>query len=229
MDSLRKRIVSRIEADWPLTLEEWDRFEETTHPKKPYDWDYCPRWETLLLEPVAAIRLARAHDIPQILPAAFYHLSKISVKDNWKECCSQHCNDVEEATSRYGARWDLADGDIFKRLVHGQQTLDDSRFVESRKIFRKITRLRKSVDTDTYHSTECKNAFTEMMDNICRPLDAVSSRDILGCFQRIESYLVTDGVCDPCRDMLLDYRCYDIPECREAIWSTLQGAFKIGS
>lgn len=65
---------------WPQSLKDWDdteqRFESMTanHTSKQiaagvYTEDHFP-------ESASAIRLARDVDIPDILPAAFYHLSR---------------------------------------------------------------------------------------------------------------------------------------------------------
>ncbi|KIO28781.1 hypothetical protein M407DRAFT_22039 [Tulasnella calospora MUT 4182] len=77
----------RIRSDWPTTLEEWD--------KNDLQVVAITRWnaqvrdgsqdggsrlgpEDLLVEPCRVIRFARQENILEILPAAFYHLSRLS-------------------------------------------------------------------------------------------------------------------------------------------------------
>lgn len=88
MEHLRQRIVAHVEADWPQSLLQWDRLEaeiramvDTWHEEHrcatnfKYIDDYLP-------EPASAIRLARDYGIPNILPAAFYHLSRLSINND---------------------------------------------------------------------------------------------------------------------------------------------------
>ncbi|KAG9040298.1 hypothetical protein FS837_000826 [Tulasnella sp. UAMH 9824] len=77
----------RIRSDWPTTLEEWDKNE--LHLLAITRWNAQVRYDSQdgrsrlgpedhLVEPCGVIRFARQEDIPEILPAAFYHLSRIS-------------------------------------------------------------------------------------------------------------------------------------------------------
>ncbi|KAG8912676.1 hypothetical protein FRC01_004954 [Tulasnella sp. 417] len=77
----------RIRSDWPTTLEEWDQNElqilaitrrnaqiryESQDAGSPLGPEENP------VEPCRVIRFARQENIPEILPAAFYHLSRLS-------------------------------------------------------------------------------------------------------------------------------------------------------
>lgn len=77
----------RIRSDWPTTLEEWDKNE--LQILAIARWNAQVRYESQegrsrlgpedhLVEPCRVIRFARQENIPEILPAAFYHLSRIS-------------------------------------------------------------------------------------------------------------------------------------------------------
>jgi len=89
MDHLRHRIVMHVEADWPQSLWQWDRLEAEIH-SMVQTWPeehglYIPNVDNIddiLPEPASAIRLGRECDIPSILPAAFYHLSRLSIHDD---------------------------------------------------------------------------------------------------------------------------------------------------
>ncbi|KAH8113883.1 hypothetical protein DFH11DRAFT_1743985 [Phellopilus nigrolimitatus] len=81
MREVRKRVVAHVEADWPHTLEEWDRFES----RIKFLGDVNPECDVdkAIPEPAAAIMLARRFAIPQILPAAFYFLSIVNAQHDW--------------------------------------------------------------------------------------------------------------------------------------------------
>ncbi|KAF8808346.1 hypothetical protein BYT27DRAFT_7097071 [Phlegmacium glaucopus] len=92
MENLRDRIVMHVEADWPQSL--WHREHLDDH----------------LPEPASAIRLARECNIPNILPAAFYHLSRLSIYDN--RCTSYIAQEVKTSEVSY------------EDLYHGNRTAD---------------------------------------------------------------------------------------------------------
>lgn len=83
MDALRARIVQHIEQDWPQSLAQWDQLEgeiEVMIEGRRIDrQSSCMLLDDCLPEPASAIRLGRECNIPSILPAAFYHLSRLSV------------------------------------------------------------------------------------------------------------------------------------------------------
>ncbi|TFK47456.1 hypothetical protein OE88DRAFT_1811253 [Heliocybe sulcata] len=84
--SIRERIVSRLEEDWPRTLNEWDALEAEIEEmqKDLHDSHDCDAYNhncdltNFLPEPVSAINLAVDCDVPSILPAAFYQLMRSS-------------------------------------------------------------------------------------------------------------------------------------------------------
>jgi hypothetical protein len=84
-DSLRKRIVSHLETDWPTTLDAWDDIAYTAVKLKPDpsdpdgtfsqssdQSDHCAM--DSFPDPVPFISLARECDLPDNLVAAFYSL-----------------------------------------------------------------------------------------------------------------------------------------------------------
>ncbi|OAX44698.1 hypothetical protein K503DRAFT_678322, partial [Rhizopogon vinicolor AM-OR11-026] len=79
---LQKLLRARFRADWPSTLQEWDKLmeqydglSESTVPQHDAASQFV---DNRMLEPASAIRLAREANLPEILPAAFYMLSTIS-------------------------------------------------------------------------------------------------------------------------------------------------------
>lgn len=117
IEHLRQRIVAHFEADWPQSLWQWDRLEaeiramvETWHEEHwcaanlKYVDDHLP-------EPASAIRLARDCDIPNILPAAFYHLSRLSI----------HNDRLSARVAQHEGKADLFG---LEGLLDGQRTAD---------------------------------------------------------------------------------------------------------
>ncbi|KAF8798311.1 hypothetical protein BYT27DRAFT_7177806 [Phlegmacium glaucopus] len=120
MDRIRERIVDHIEQDWPLTLQLWDKLEfqiDWARQLSRSDADiYQLYLDDHLPEPVSAIRLARECDIPSILPAAFYHLSRLSI--------SHAGNGLRDADDgRRTAEWDLLSAQDLLCLIRGQRRL----------------------------------------------------------------------------------------------------------
>ena len=72
IDHLRERCLRRLERDWPSTLEAWDRREDQATIKDILR--YSPREH--FAHPVHVIRLAHDLGLEQILPAAYYDLSR---------------------------------------------------------------------------------------------------------------------------------------------------------
>lgn len=82
MDHVRSKVVARIEADWPITLEEWDQDEEFYSSDDIRDFKRRRRLRSAPPEPAAAVVLARRFDMPTILPAAFYELTRRDIHNN---------------------------------------------------------------------------------------------------------------------------------------------------
>ena len=84
MDSLRPRLIRPFQQAWPKTPCQWDQLEIQLDSQDGAFTDHLVhglyhRFEALtsqLPDPAPVIRLAGEFDIPAILPAAFYHLSR---------------------------------------------------------------------------------------------------------------------------------------------------------
>jgi hypothetical protein len=79
---LQKLLRARFRADWPSTLQEWDKlmehYDALSASTVPHHDAASQFIDKRMLEPASAIRLAREANVPEILPAAFYMLSTIS-------------------------------------------------------------------------------------------------------------------------------------------------------
>ncbi|TFY79585.1 hypothetical protein EWM64_g4430 [Hericium alpestre] len=84
---LRTLIVDRLEADWPLTLDQWDELQYTISIWRKYHIGPgripSPFIDDFFPEPASAICLARDFNIPKILPVAFYHLLRVPITNDW--------------------------------------------------------------------------------------------------------------------------------------------------
>ncbi|KAG9310780.1 hypothetical protein JVU11DRAFT_8629 [Chiua virens] len=129
IDRMDTEVRAHLESDWPQTLHEWDKLEKAVEtmetelghrkfkmnpvtgppPRRLLD-DYFP-------EPASAIRLARRFEIPRILPAAFYHLSRLEISDDWEK---NRANPSYLSTTKRNARWGLLDTEDFRCLLYGR-------------------------------------------------------------------------------------------------------------
>lgn len=132
MDVLRNRIIEHVQQDWPPSLWQWDKLESEINSMKNI-WhieqgdDQCSYVDDHLPEPASAIRLARDCNVPAVLPAAFYHLSRLSIYDNRVE--ARHLLDPNSicceglGNGRRTAEWNLLDTEDFICLLKGQARL----------------------------------------------------------------------------------------------------------
>lgn len=237
IDGLRSRIVSRIEADWPLCLDEWDRFNRTGIAKLPAGETSldCCRWDTLLLEPIAAIHLARTLDIPSILPAAFYLLSRIPVDHLWDGCCGAHCKELIRPSRlrgrKIGARWELADGSDFRTLVYGRRRLEKSmesaRFTFRMTLFQLASKHiddEDGLEDETDERNVCSRAADALICLFRLPETAETPLDILEIVKLVEGTARnSDRICLECRAEIAKF----CKTRRETIWKNLPRYFDV--
>ncbi|EIW80338.1 hypothetical protein CONPUDRAFT_73485 [Coniophora puteana RWD-64-598 SS2] len=82
---LSDRLIKQFEADWPQTIPEWDRLEgevmlcQTRRRTEDLEEHIPPFNDDIFPEPGSAIRLAREFHLTNVLPAAFYHLSRLEI------------------------------------------------------------------------------------------------------------------------------------------------------
>lgn len=105
-------LSAQLEQDWPTNIWEWDAFEsdDALYMKGSMDvyLDMYP-------EPVAAIEFARMANLPSILPAAFYQLSRVTTDDDYK---GNDSLGISWNLNKRSARWsELSKEDIFTLAV----------------------------------------------------------------------------------------------------------------
>jgi len=73
IESLRTRALNHLRIAWPTTLKEWDAREDIA---RSYDLGNPTHRGFRYPSPIAVIQLARENNAPELLPAAFYDLSR---------------------------------------------------------------------------------------------------------------------------------------------------------
>jgi hypothetical protein len=129
-ERLKTRIVEHLEADWPQTLWQWDRLEtEIQSMKDAWNQEFLTDSEgsakfidDYLPEPASAINVAWACNIPSVLPAAFYHLSRLSIYDDYHLVRSSDACDAL-SKGRRTARWTTLTADHYICLLKGREKL----------------------------------------------------------------------------------------------------------
>ncbi|KAJ7178919.1 hypothetical protein C8R46DRAFT_887153 [Mycena filopes] len=134
MEPLRDRIIAQLQADWPNSLAEWDRLETEAHAlwiehasAAATDFKIASlSLDDRLPEPAAAIRLAADCNIPKIMPAAVYHLSRLETDQDWLES-HKETSDANYDCNRT-ARWDLLEAADLKLVLKLRETIKDFQF-----------------------------------------------------------------------------------------------------
>jgi hypothetical protein len=129
-ERLKTRIVEHLEADWPQTLWQWDRLEtEIRSMKDTWNQEFLTNSEgsakfidDYLPEPASAINIAWACNIPGVLPAAFYHLSRLSIYDDYHLARSSDACDAL-SKGRRTARWTTLTAADYICLLKGREKL----------------------------------------------------------------------------------------------------------
>lgn len=122
IDRVYAQIVRHLESDWPQTLSDWDKLERYIEFVTNNSNSGVERIDDHFPEPAAAIKLARQFDTSSILPAAFYHLSRLSVLDDWDKIHVDPSIAIRNPTNRT-ARWDLLSAQDFHCLLLGKAEL----------------------------------------------------------------------------------------------------------
>jgi hypothetical protein len=191
MDHFRNRIVEHIELDWPKTIYQWDLLETEIRSirslwtvERRNEPDQIAFIDDHLPEPASAIRLARDCDIPSILPAAFYHLSRLSpVYDDWHGLRQETQGD-----SRRTAKWELLATEDFICLLKGRERLSEAVCeLQFAQVF----------DSEDHYGVDCnaserRKVIQEIRDQCQR------SRDILQTARRLQEKLAYGQICGLC-------------------------------
>ncbi|KIO29348.1 hypothetical protein M407DRAFT_228108 [Tulasnella calospora MUT 4182] len=125
MPKVMKMFLPRVKADWPKTLARWDLNENhiqatmgyvnrlrTTKADNRYGDD-------VIVEPCSAIRFGRTFPLRAILPAAFYHLSRLPpIFEKKSDLYLEHV--IQDGRT---ADWQLLQVDDYQTLIRGKSEI----------------------------------------------------------------------------------------------------------
>lgn len=122
---MMKIFLPRVKADWPKTLARWDLNESHIQATIAYfdrqraERDFHDYADDVIIEPCSAIRFGRTYPLPEILPAAFYHLSRLPpIFENGSDWHWQHV--IEGGRT---ADWGLLGRDDYQTLLLGKSEI----------------------------------------------------------------------------------------------------------
>jgi hypothetical protein len=216
MNRLRQNIVGQVEQNWPLSLRQWDELGSRMRAiaqlargdlDNQLDLEH-PSPGGLLPEPASAIRLARERNIPTILPAAFYHLSRLSIDDDWGETLLYDQPQAAYCT----AEWNLLTGDDFRCLLRGRA---------------KLRQAPRDILHFTYGMDGCPEAcFSAKRWELLMEIEetCLNSPDVLRVAREyIERKTYGDGICHHCSSRIRR----DLAIFRHVLWDMLTDYFCI--
>ncbi|KIJ53541.1 hypothetical protein M422DRAFT_241776 [Sphaerobolus stellatus SS14] len=128
VDTLRNRIIALLEVDWPTTLEEWDG-NEAEMKRMLVTLEQAGNGDTLSEhwpEPASCIRLANLCNVPSLLPAAYYDLSRIAFDADINDDDFEEDSLMEPAPIDYdyrSAAFGLLSAKELRHLMYGKRAL----------------------------------------------------------------------------------------------------------
>lgn len=217
VDNVRRIIVERLESDWPCTLLSWRILEAEIEVMKEYAYAHAEPNDDMfnyhldreLPEPVSAIRLAYECNVPRILPAAYYQLSRLTVEHD-----SDSIKDYEAAImfichhgmEQRTARWSLLEKADLMRLLIGKAKLQQS----------------PSVVLPPCSSNPLCDLKGEYIQSLWDRIEKYAASDVLhGHEELLKEITERSGVCQKCRVKVKDRL-----DC-EAIWEKLPEYFML--
>ncbi|EIW56205.1 uncharacterized protein TRAVEDRAFT_50686 [Trametes versicolor FP-101664 SS1] len=120
VEGLRASLIKRVVSDWPCTLAAWDASEGEANAilkHRVLSGTNTGRFVDQIPEPAAAIAFAREFGCTEILPAAFYQLCRINIKEDFEQ------TDHSYLKYKRLARWSLLDLENITRYLHGREEL----------------------------------------------------------------------------------------------------------
>ncbi|TFY54801.1 hypothetical protein EVG20_g9559 [Dentipellis fragilis] len=213
---LRTLLVGRLEDDWPQTLLQWDSLEADISGRleayKAHGLAGC-ELEDNFPEPGSAIEVARQCNIPSILPAAFYHLSRISIDYDWdnvREAFADPPDDWYSGTR--SARWSRIAREDFVCLLQGRVQL--SRYLDEE--------LSPPYPSD-HGRGACTsghwNTFWYQLSEECK-----RDQDVLGTLNlQAKTTVAVEGLCFSCQHRVSD----EIEKYRDEIWRQIPAFFQL--
>jgi hypothetical protein len=221
MKYFRRRIVEHMELDWPQSLYQWDKLEDEIYSIRTM-WDVAqdsdsddrPMYaDDHLPEPASAIRLARDCNIPSVLPAAFYHLSRLSIYNDWFRIRDGSLHHQELGNGCRTAKWNLLVPEDFICLLKGHEKLPA---VVGEMLQFHFLQEKDGHSLDDCNISQCFGIFKEIRDT-CR-----HSRDVFRTTRRLrEKARFGDQVCQLCCSSIRQ----ELDRFRQSLWMRLPEIF----
>ena len=192
-------LSAQLEQDWPKNIWEWDAFESDD---ALYMKGVTGLYLDMYPEPVAAIEFARVANLPSILPAAFYQLSRATTASDYRE------DDlgISWSLSERSARWTELSTEDLLTLAAGEGRLSSCLVNIQRGLTKEIP----------VEEIKCREAWKLM--------PVLKSDDILHDLQEICKPDKLPGalMCENCRSKVNERARKE----REALWMLLPQLFR---
>ncbi|EKM54133.1 uncharacterized protein PHACADRAFT_145778 [Phanerochaete carnosa HHB-10118-sp] len=225
-------IVGKMKSQWPITLELWDaRRTYIQAAQDQHEYEHFELFGAMFPEPASAVAFALKHDVPSILPSAFYHLSFTRLDHEYGEF-ERYEGDRDGVEHLPAARWRLLDAETLRRFLIGKEYL--------------LHNFKMSLDTlleeASIHSTfqarhprnqagmdgkaNCRQTMQMMERNLMGVvLNKIDFADIdcLGALEHLKCYVAERGLCDACRVLLTNL----LQKRRKEIWERLPAWFNV--
>lgn len=231
IEPLRDHLIKTVVRDWPLTLHDWDRHQaeicallNLSHYKFLLVGAWAIPYGPKVPEPASAIRFALEFGCLDILPAAFYTLSRISIEHDWD-------NDGYDHWAR-PARWSILQARDFIVLLRGAKAIRDYCRRASRsgpygmmwKILSK--RCRPPDEMDELHMLEEYPCYAVVRKIFTRVWRSTDYPDPLLSWKLCMEYRSIEGLAEDLPPEGLCFRCVDklhrwVPRERARLWGKL--------
>ncbi|KAG8980030.1 tRNA(Ser) Um(44) 2'-O-methyltransferase [Tulasnella sp. 425] len=124
-------VLPRLQADWPTTLSAWDLNEShierltefRTHQHMNTGIEPQTTLDKLLAEPCAVIRFGRTLNVQEVLPSAFYHLSRLSPLNDRRTEELNMTADLHQWNNGRTANRALLESSDYEALLVGQASI----------------------------------------------------------------------------------------------------------
>lgn len=207
VDTLRKQIVDRLESDWPQTLLDWEIQQAEVAALKEYltrqdsKWVFLKRYavDEVFPEPASAIRLARDCNVPSILPAAFYQLSRLTINDDWDRLRKSRWSFTSPRRPGFRtAKWSMLDGHDMRCLLQGKDAISNYTGETYLPTF-----CAKDTDTDEDEDMDedyegCDIELNGYGYRLHQMFNDGRDKDLLVCIRMIEKDLDGHSICTSC-------------------------------
>ncbi len=221
MPELREKLVRIVESEWPLTLDEFedfDRRQDELYKRHEDGIVELSSWPLHLIpEPAAAIALALEFNIPSILPAAYYDISRCSVECDWEDV---NLNSLGFHVCHRGkpARWHSMSAPAHRHLLRIQGVINFGAF-----------RVQRSCSIGPRRTCQafltCKGIWSELSLQLVTPKLHCDILKRLRDIQHVKenhSDPLPSKLCKSCEEIFLE----EMVVMREHVWSKIQEIFE---